>query len=68
MLNLNVDLKEVSQTIDGFGGCFNELGWTSLAALSEADRESVLHELSYFHGRSALQLLPHAYRRKRLRY
>ena len=44
MLNLNVDPARTNQTIDGFGGCFNELGWTSLSALSEADRESVLHE------------------------
>ena len=33
------------QAIAGFGACFNELGWTSLAALSAADRESVLREL-----------------------
>src|SRR5579862_1754907 len=45
MLNLNVDPAQTDQTIDGFGGCFNELGWTSLQTLSEADRESVLHEL-----------------------
>jgi glucosylceramidase len=45
LLNLNVDLAQTDQTIDGFGGCFNELGWTSLATLSEADRDSVLHEL-----------------------
>jgi glucosylceramidase len=34
-----------AQTIDGFGHCFNELGWTLLQALSEADREGVLCEL-----------------------
>ncbi len=33
------------QTIDGFGSCFNELGWTSLSELSESDRESVMSEL-----------------------
>jgi glucosylceramidase len=33
------------QTIEGFGACFNELGWTSLAALSPADRDSVLREM-----------------------
>jgi glucosylceramidase len=31
--------------MQGFGGCFNELGWTSLSALPEADRESILREL-----------------------
>jgi glucosylceramidase len=33
------------QTIEGFGTCFNELGWTSLGLLSASDRESILHEL-----------------------
>jgi glucosylceramidase len=44
-LNLNVDLSATAQTMEGFGGCFNELGWTSLGKLSESDRESVLREL-----------------------
>ena len=47
-LNLNVDPAEVrpgSKPMQGFGACFNELGWTSLQMLSENDRESVLHEL-----------------------
>ncbi|HEX9093561.1 MAG TPA: glycoside hydrolase family 30 beta sandwich domain-containing protein [Coriobacteriia bacterium] len=33
------------QAIEGFGACFNELGWTSLSALSAANRDSVLREL-----------------------
>lgn len=33
------------QTIEGFGACFNELGWTSLNSLSTEDRESVFKEL-----------------------
>jgi glucosylceramidase len=46
MLNLNLDPATASDhAIDGFGGCFNELGWTSLQALSESDRDSVMHEL-----------------------
>ena len=32
------------QVIEGFGACFNELGWTSLSALAPADRERVLRE------------------------
>jgi glucosylceramidase len=50
-LNLNVDPAKTiaagqpARPIEGFGGCFNELGWTSLQALNEADRESVLQEL-----------------------
>ena len=33
------------QNIDGFGACFNELGWTSLSLLKEEDRDSVMKEL-----------------------
>lgn len=33
------------QTMEGFGACFNELGWTSLSELSEADRQSIMKEL-----------------------
>jgi glucosylceramidase len=43
--NLNVDTSVTAQTMEGFGGCFNELGWRSLNKLSEGDRESVLREL-----------------------
>jgi len=48
MLNLNVDPEQSTQTgrkMEGFGACFNELGWTSLSALGEQDREAVMHEL-----------------------
>jgi glucosylceramidase len=52
ILNLNVNLNAhpalagiASHPIAGFGGCFNERGWTALTALNEADRESVLREL-----------------------
>ena len=30
-----VDLAAVKQTVEGFGTCFIELGWTSLSVLSE---------------------------------
>lgn len=33
------------QTITGFGACFNELGWTSLSALSTTDRAHIMSEL-----------------------
>jgi glucosylceramidase len=51
LLNLNIDPAQGAQAglsappMQGFGGCFNERGWTSLNALSEQDRESVMHEL-----------------------
>lgn len=33
------------QTIDGFGGCFNELGWVALKATSSSSRAAVLDGL-----------------------
>lgn len=33
------------QTIEGFGACFNELGWVSLSMLSHHDRDSIMKEL-----------------------
>ena len=36
---------KVFQSIDGFGGCFNELGWKALAKASPADRQRVLSAL-----------------------
>jgi glucosylceramidase len=47
-LNLNLDPSQVqpeSKPIQGFGACFNELGWTSLQQLAEGDREGILREL-----------------------
>jgi hypothetical protein len=34
-----------ARTIQGFGACFNELGWIALKTLPVKDRESVLREL-----------------------
>ena len=50
MLNLNVDPAQIlggsaAPAIEGFGACFNELGWTSLMTLSDQQRETVMHEL-----------------------
>ncbi len=33
------------QTISGFGGCFNELGWVTLSSLNKEDREAVIKDL-----------------------
>jgi glucosylceramidase len=38
-------LNRPLQTMDGFGACFNELGWTALSSLSEPDRQHILKEL-----------------------
>lgn len=40
-----VQMENPQQIIEGFGACFNELGWTSLSALDPETRESILREL-----------------------
>lgn len=40
-----IDATKTAQTIDGFGTCFNELGWTSLNKLDTSQRDSIFHEL-----------------------
>lgn len=37
------EVKE--QTVDGFGACFNELGWTALSVLDDQHREAILKDL-----------------------
>jgi glucosylceramidase len=48
LLNLNLDPAKTQpggRPIEGFGACFNELGWTSLGALADGDRDAILREL-----------------------
>jgi glucosylceramidase len=42
---LKLDTKTTFQTMDGFGGCFNDLGWQALLALNEQKREAALKSL-----------------------
>ena len=42
---ITIDLTKTDQTIEGFGSCFNELGWTSLSLLDEQTREGIFEEL-----------------------
>jgi glucosylceramidase len=40
-----VNLQRRLQVMEGFGACFNELGWTALNTLPAAQRDEVLKEL-----------------------
>jgi glucosylceramidase len=42
---LKFNPQVVYQVIDGFGGCFNDLGWQALLALPPASREAALKAL-----------------------
>jgi glucosylceramidase len=44
-VDLEVDDASRAQLIDGFGGCFNEIGWNALAVLDAAGRDDVLRNL-----------------------
>ncbi|RYE27240.1 MAG: beta-glycosidase, partial [Sphingobacteriaceae bacterium] len=44
-VDATINLKNKQQQIDGFGGCFNELGWTSLNVLNETERHKIFKEL-----------------------
>lgn len=61
--DVEVQLEKPLQTIDGFSACFNELGWTSLSALADEDREAIFRELFSPGVGLNFQYLPHARRR-----
>jgi len=42
---IRLDAKTAYQRMDGFGSCFNELGWEALQALDEPTREKALRDL-----------------------
>ena len=44
-LDVQISLQSTNRAVEGFGACFNELGWTSLEALGEADRTAIFDEL-----------------------
>lgn len=43
--DVEVFVNNPMQEIDGFGACFNELGWTSLSELNSKDRENIIKDL-----------------------
>jgi glucosylceramidase len=45
IIDVVVTTQVKEQTVDGFGACFNELGWTALSVLDEKKREIILKDL-----------------------
>jgi glucosylceramidase len=43
--DITVLIDKTLQEIDGFGGCFNELGWLTISSLADADRDAVIRDL-----------------------
>lgn len=46
-VDVTIDTDKRMQTIDGFGACFNELGWLSLSKLDPEVREGIMEELFF---------------------
>ena len=44
-IDATILLNEQEQTVDGFGACFNELGWTALSVLDNQARENIVRNL-----------------------
>ena len=44
-ISLSIDTKKQQQRIDGFGGCFNEMGWEALSMVSPEEKQQILNEL-----------------------
>lgn len=46
-VDVTIHTEKRQQQIDGFGACFNELGWISLSKLSPESREKIMEELFF---------------------
>jgi glucosylceramidase len=44
-VDVTIDTNQPAQTIEGFGACFNELGWTSLSRLNSENQRHIFSEL-----------------------
>ena len=40
-----IRLDQPAQEVEGFGACFNELGWVALSRLSQEERSEVLRQI-----------------------
>ncbi|WP_297089359.1 hypothetical protein [uncultured Draconibacterium sp.] len=42
---INIDTNNRQQSISGFGGCFNELGWEALNMVTPGEQQQILNDL-----------------------
>ena len=50
-----IDTDATSGIIEGFGSCFNELGWQSLSTLTQEERDEIFQELYTAEGAKVLK-------------
>lgn len=46
-IDVTIHTDKKQQEMEGFGACFNELGWISLSRLEPSDRERIMEELFF---------------------
>ena len=56
---IEISLDNTAQTIDGFGACFNELGWDALNLVSYVEKQDILQ--SFFNQVSGAKIQHYAY-------
>ena len=44
-IKIDIDTKQQQQTINGFGGCFNEMGWEALGMVTPEEKQQILNDL-----------------------
>ncbi|CAH8282431.1 glucosylceramidase [Mariniflexile fucanivorans] len=44
-ISISIDVTKQEQKIDGFGGCFNELGWDALGMVTPEEKQQILNDL-----------------------
>ncbi len=42
---INIDTNDKEQVIEGFGGCFNEMGWEALNMVTPEEKQQLLNDL-----------------------
>ncbi|MGQ1784567.1 MULTISPECIES: glycoside hydrolase family 30 protein [unclassified Saccharicrinis] len=42
---VNIDTEKQQQEIEGFGGCFNEMGWEALNMVTPSEKQQLLNDL-----------------------
>ena len=54
---IEIDTSVSIGDIEGFGSCFNELGWASLSMLTQEERDAIFNELYTPEGANSLNTM-----------
>jgi len=45
VVDVSIQSSDLQQVVDGFGGCFNEMGWEALNLLQQSEKEQIIKDL-----------------------